>query len=131
MPQTEKQRIGRIGEDAAADYYTAAGYEILARNAHEAHNEIDLIVRDDKCVVFVEVKTRTQRAHSSSRFGRPADAVDSGKRKRTVLAAESYLRAHPDEITGRQPRIDIIEVYLAPDGRVESILPFRNAFGAR
>ena len=57
--------------------------------------------------------------------------MDAGKRKRTVLAAEAYLREHP---TDRQPRIDVVEVYVgkAPDGTptVLSVLPFRNAFGA-
>lgn len=131
MPQTQKQRVGQIGENAAADWYKAEGYEIIARNVHESHQEIDLIARNDQSLVFVEVKTRTQSAGTSSRYGRPADAVDASKRRFTVLAAQRYLREHPDLAVGIQPRIDIIEVYLRPDGSVERVRPFRNAFGAR
>jgi hypothetical protein len=58
--------------------------------------------------------------------------VDRGKRQRTVLAAEAFLRAHPTE---KQPRIDVAEVYLSltADGKVQvtDIITFRNAFGAR
>ncbi len=128
---TDRQLLGRLGEDAAARLYMRAGYRVVGRNLHESRNEIDLILENDTSLVFVEVKTRTQTPGARARFGRPACAVDAGKRRRTVLAAEAYLRAHP---TDRQPRIDVVEVYVgkAPDGTptVLSVLPFRNAFGA-
>lgn len=127
-----RQRNGRMGEDAAVALYESRGYTVLARNVREAHNEIDFVAEDDTSLVFVEVKTRTARPGVPSRYGRPARAVDSGKRQRTVLAAEAYLREHP---TGKQPRIDVVEVYLshAADGeaQVTDIITFRNAFGAR
>lgn len=127
-----RQRNGRMGEDAAVALYESRGYTVLARNVREAHNEIDFVAEDDTSLVFVEVKTRTARPGSPSRYGRPARAVDSGKRQRTVLAAEAYLREHP---TGKQPRIDVVEVYLShtADGeaQVTDIITFRNAFGAR
>ena len=109
---TERQALGRMGEDAAARLYTDAGYRVIERNRHESHNEIDLILENATSLVFVEVKTRTQSPGTRPRFGRPASAVDAGK----------------------QPRIDVVEVYVgkAPDGTptVLSVLPFRNAFGA-
>ena len=92
---TERQALGRMGEDAAARLYTDAGYRVIERNRHESHNEIDLILENATSLVFVEVKTRTQSPGTRPRFGRPASAVDAGKRKRTVLAAEAYLREHP------------------------------------
>ena len=94
---TERQALGRMGEDAAARLYTDAGYRVIERNRHESHNEIDLILENATSLVFVEVKTRTQSPGTRPRFGRPASAVDAGKRKRTVLAAEAYLREHPTD----------------------------------
>ncbi len=127
----DRQALGKLGEEAAAQLYIKAGYRVVERNRHESHNEIDLIAENDTSLVFVEVKTRTQHPGVRSRFGRPALAVDAGKRHRTVLAAESYLRTHP---TDRQPRIDVVEVYIgkSPDGTptILSVLSFRNAFGA-
>lgn len=123
--------LGRLGEDAAAALYERAGYTISARNHRESHNEIDLIAEDQHSIVFIEVKTRTQKPGIRTRYGRPARAVDAGKRQRTVLAAEAYLRAHP---TDKHPRIDVVEVYLGrtPDGSptILEVVPYRNAFGA-
>ncbi len=130
--KTSRQLSGRIGEDAVARYYEDQGFAIIARNVHESHNEIDLIVSDATHLVFVEVKTRHGAYGACSRYGRPAAAVDKAKRSRTVEAAQSYLRKHPTEL---QPRIDVVEVYLTRrvDGyeEVGHVVQIRNAFGAR
>ncbi len=138
--KTEKQIAGYTGETAVAQRYIAEGYTVIGRNVHMSHNELDLILRNETHIVFVEVKTRHARPQVRSRYGRPADAVDRGKRARTVAAAQSYLREHRDELTAYdpplQPRIDVAEVYLSKpaDGGADEILEikiFRNAFGAR
>jgi putative endonuclease len=132
MTATEKQRLGRIGEDAVALRYTRVGYTVEARNQHQSHNEIDLILKSDSHLVFVEVKTRHAVAGVRTRYGRPADAVTPAKRARIVEAARAYLREHPTDL---QPRIDVAEVYVTrrADGtdEVTQILIFPNAFGAR
>ena len=107
--KTHRQRIGRIGEDAVTRRYAEMGFSVVARNLHMGHNEIDLILQSDTYLVFVEVKTRHAIPNSPSRYGRPAAAIDKGKRERMRKAAEEYLRAHP---TPLQPRIDVAEVYL-------------------
>ena len=135
-PTSAKQQTGKLGEDATAQYYQSLGYKILERNYRVRHYELDLIAATETELAFVEVKTRHSRYGARSRYGRPADAVDSQKRARTVAAAESYIRTHREKLpTGIQPRIDIAEVYmtLSADGReeVERVVVFRNAFGAR
>ncbi len=129
---TDRQIYGKLGEDAAAAYYVSHGYTVVARNLHVAHNELDLIVENETHLVFVEVKSRHQAYGEESRFGRPASAVTRDKRMRTVNAAKGYLREHH---TYKQPRIDIVEVYLRrnADGThaVEQVVPFHNAFGAK
>ncbi len=135
-PKTDRQRIGRLGEDEAARYYEAEGYTVIGRNVHISHNEIDLIVQNETHIVFVEVKTRHSIPGIRSRYGRPADAVDRAKRARTVEAVEAYLRANREHFPPlTQPRIDVVEVYIfrRADGRDEigEVKAFRNAFGAR
>ena len=47
---------GHWGEAMAAEYLRKKRYEIIACNYHTRFGEIDLIARDRKTVVFVEVK---------------------------------------------------------------------------
>lgn len=134
MPNTEKQIIGKIGEQLAADFLLKDGYSIVAQNVHLSKNEIDIIAEDRDFIVFVEVKTRTCLYPESGEYGIPSRAVDVGKRKNTVKAARDYLFEH---YTQKQPRIDVIEVYLL-EQKEPTLTPtpikinhIRNAFDAR
>jgi putative endonuclease len=95
------QRVGKWGEQAAADYLTAQGYEIMARNVRTPYGEIDLIAHKDDFTIFVEVKART-----SSSLGPPEIAVTPRKRQHMVDCAEHY--AQQNEIDHWQ--IDVIAV---------------------
>lgn len=134
MPSTDKQILGRLGEDLAADFLIKEGYRILERNRHIGKNEIDIIAEDENFLVIVEVKTRSCLYPESNGFGIPSRAVDADKRKNTVTAARSYLATH---YTEKQPRIDVIEVYLL-EQKEQMLTPkpikinhIRNAFDAR
>lgn len=134
MPVTDKQMIGKLGEELAADFLRNEGYTIVTQNVHLGKQEIDIIAEDNDFFVFVEVKTRTCLYPESGAFGIPARAVDISKRKNTVTAARNYLHAN---YTEKQPRIDVIEVYLLEqkDGLLNpkpiKINHIRNAFDAR
>jgi putative endonuclease len=112
--------------------YAEMGFAVVARNLHVSRNEIDLILRSETHLVFVEVKTRHASSESRTRFGRPAAAIDKDKRARMRKAAEDYLREHP---TPLQPRIDVAEVYVnrLPDGTetVAEIKLFPAAYAGR
>lgn len=84
MP-TPKQ-VGIDGEDIAAAWYEARGYQILARNWRCRLGELDLIVRQGRRVVFCEVKHRT-----SVRFGTPAEAITRDKKQRIRHLAARWL----------------------------------------
>lgn len=103
-----KLQIGRRGEDLAAEYLQNAGYTIKARNFHVSHDEIDIVAEDEKYIVFAEVKSRAQTL-SNQRYGCPASAVGYTKKQKLIRAAEEYMRR---EKPGKQPRIDVIEVYF-------------------
>lgn len=86
--------LGRRGERAAEKYLRRHGYRIVTRNFRAAGAEIDLIAMDGDTLVFVEVKTRRNRA-----AGAPEEAVDARKQSRMRRAAEvlpsAILRATP------------------------------------
>ncbi len=134
MPKTNKQIIGSLGERLAVDFLIKDGYTITAQNVHLGRNEIDIIAENNDYIVFVEVKTRTCKYPESGEYGIPASAVDSDKRKNTVKAARDYLYSHYIQ---KQPRIDVIEVYLLEQKeplltpKPIKINHIRNAFDAR
>jgi putative endonuclease len=102
--EAEHLRLGREGERIAARYLRRHGFKILYRNYEPPHGgEIDLVCREGKTLVFVEVKTRAPGG-----MGRPADAVDAAKEEAIIRGAESWLRllGNPDIPV----RLDIVEV---------------------
>ncbi|MBA4148105.1 MAG: YraN family protein [Verrucomicrobia bacterium] len=111
---------GALGEKAARKHLQKSGFKFLTANFRSKRGEIDLIFRDDDCLVFVEVKTR-----SSEDWTRPAAAVNAKKQKLLSGCAMDYLKLL------RRPQIkmrfDIVEVLLQ-DGRVHEVRHISNAF---
>jgi putative endonuclease len=98
-----RQRLGAAGEDRAAAWYREAGYEVVARNWRCRDGELDLVVRNQRTVVFCEVKTR-----SSDRFGVPAEAVTPAKQRRIRALAAHFLREH--QLSAANLRFDVAAV---------------------
>jgi len=65
-----RDELGRRGEDEAARYLRGIGYRIIARREKVLRGDIDIIALDDRTVVFVEVRSRTDTAH-----GHPVETV--------------------------------------------------------
>jgi putative endonuclease len=116
----EHLRRGELGERAAKKFLQKAGLKFLAANFRSVRGEIDLVFRDDDCLVFVEVKTR-----SSEEWSRPADAVDARKKKLLSQTALDYLRLLKNPEV--KFRFDIVEVLLA-EGAVREIRHLPNTF---
>lgn len=111
---------GALGERAARAHLKKLGLKFLTANFRSDRGEIDLIFRDQDCLVFVEVKAR-----SSEDWTRPAAAVDARKRRLLSQCALDYLKLlkHPQV----KIRFDIVEVLLA-DGEVSEIRHLPNTF---
>ena len=77
---------GQRAEQHAEALLERAGLRIVERNYRCRGGEIDLLMRDGDCLVFVEVRYRTD-----SRFGGALGSVDQRKQRRLILAAEHYL----------------------------------------
>lgn len=105
----ERQARGRQAEDAARAHLSHAGLRGVASNANYRGGELDLVMRDGDCIVFVEVRYRR-----SSAFGGAAASVDSGKRRKLVLAAQLFLAEHR-EYTHSPCRFDVVEASGNPD----------------
>lgn len=122
--------IGRLGEAYAAKFLKKQGYRILEKNKHQSHNEIDLIVSDKQYLVFVEVKARSVSEDLYLSYGSPASAVDRAKQRRTIQAAQAYLSTCGKREKQKQPRMDVIEVFLEKEThRLLKINHIVNAFG--
>ena len=82
---------GREAEGRAAAYLASCGLREISRNFRVRGGEIDLIFRDGKVLVFVEVRQR-----SRSDFGGAAASITTGKQRRIILAAQHYLAGQPE-----------------------------------
>ncbi len=116
----EHLRRGELGERAAEKHLRKLGMKYLTRNFRSDRGEIDLIFRDDDCLVFVEVKTR-----SSEEWGRPAAAVDARKKRLISQTALDYLRLIKNPEV--KIRFDIVEVLLS-NGEVREVRHLPNTF---
>ena len=99
--------LGAWGEALAAEYLRKKRYQMVAAGFHSRFGEIDLIVKDRKYLVFVEVKLR-----KNADFAQAMEYVDRRKQDRIRMTASIYLSQNP---TVLQPRFDVIEIY-APEG---------------
>jgi putative endonuclease len=109
MKDTSKA-VGSKGEDLAVQYLKRKGFKVIERNYHCSAGEIDLIAREGKTLVFVEIKAR-----SSSEFGLPQDAVDRFKQRKMIEAARYYLAER--HLTEDIPaRFDVVAIHLKPAG---------------
>lgn len=106
---------GEIGEEIACKYLIKKRYKILDRNFKNSIGEIDIIAKDKKEIVFVEVKSRT-----TIEFGEPKEAVNNFKQQKIHNVALCYLKLK--KLEDVSIRFDVVEVL---DGEVNHI---KNAF---
>lgn len=100
----EHNDLGKRGEDLAAKMLRKKGYTILERNWRFGDMEVDIIARKDKCIVFAEVKTR-----SDDGWMYPEEAVDQKRRQRMKQVANAYVKYRRIDL---DVRYDIVAVVL-------------------
>ena len=116
----DRQALGRWGEDLAVRHLHAQGLEVVDRNWRCRDGELDIVARDGRCLVFVEVKAR-----SGTGYGEPAEAVSPRKARRIHALAAKWLAEHRPE--GRwDVRFDVVSV-LRTRG-LPQVLHLRGAF---
>ena len=110
MPDA-RRLLGALGEAAIARELEARGVRVVARNARTRYGELDLIGRDDRGHVFVEVKTRRRGSFVSA-----AEAVDGRKLARLRALALAWAGEH--HIRGR---VRLVVAAVTVDGAGMSV----------
>ena len=115
---------GNTVETLAAAYLMRNGYEILARNYAYRGGELDIVAREGKTVVFVEVKSVW-----SSGEGNPAARVNTRKQRKIWNTACHFLHTQKDKIPegfDTPCRFDVLSIraYKTP----KDFSHYKNAF---
>ncbi len=98
---------GPEAEDLACKHLQDQGLRLLKRNFCTKRGEIDLIMQDKSCVVFVEVRFRR-----SSRYGSAEESISPSKCRRLNAAALAYLQR---SVQGENTPARFDAVAISPD----------------
>ncbi len=116
---TDKIQTGKHGEDLAVDHLKREGYRIIKRNYRCVFGEIDIVARDEKTLVFVEVRSR-----KTNRYGNPRESVGLSKKMKISKIALNYLKEK--QFQNSHARFDVIAIKMLPDGNKVELI--KNAF---
>ena len=117
----QHNELGKQGEAIAREFLLQKGYKVIESNWRYRRAEIDLIVKSEDTLIFVEVKTR-----SSNFFGDPEEAVTAKKEALITEAAIAYMRQVDYEWA---VRFDILEVIITSSEQYK-VVHIEDAFFA-
>jgi putative endonuclease len=116
----DRQEVGKLGEKAAQKFLKKRGYRIRETGFRCRHGEIDIIAQKKDCLVFVEVRTK-----SNPDFGTPEESITQAKKERLIASALTYTTTHQD--IPPLWRIDFVGVELDDKGKPKRIELIENA----
>jgi putative endonuclease len=121
-----RRRTGAIAEDYVASRLAAAGWEIVERNARTRYGELDIVARDGRTLVFIEVKG----ARQGTQFGpeRPILSIDRRKQQRVRRLATAWMSERRDQPRCEGIRFDAVGVTLDRVGRAVHVDYVKGAF---
>lgn len=111
----ERQATGRQAEQLACRHLTRHGLTLITSNYRCKHGEIDLIMRHDDMVVFIEVRYRRH-----ARYGSALESVTPVKQQRLIRTARHWLQHNLHEHT-KAMRFDVISLQPQHDNQPEVI----------
>ena len=111
---------GKWGESLALEFLLQNEYTAVDRGYRSRFGEIDLIVRNDEYLVFVEVKLRR-----NAKFAQAREFVGKSKQDKLRATAEIWLSKNETQL---QPRFDVIEIYAPNEQKTPEIIHIENAF---
>lgn len=115
MMRASRALLGQAGEHHARRFLEAKGFTFIAANWRCRHGELDLVMQDGACLVFVEVKTR----HGEG-AGRAEESISMAKAQRILAAAEAFVSEHPN-VSSLVWRVDLVALTLTDRGTVSRI----------
>jgi putative endonuclease len=120
--QLRRQR-GRDAEALAAEYLSARGLEVLARNIRCKGGELDLLCRDGEVLVVVEVRQRSRHDYGG------ALASVTWRKRRKIIRATRYLLKTAPRWRNALLRFDVIGLQGLPE-RAPELEWVKDAFRA-
>ncbi len=130
MPIFKKQQslsLGKRGEKAALNYLKKQNYKILATNffnpVGRRLGEIDIVAKDGRDWVFVEVKTRK---NNSGKLILPEESINRLKLRKLNKIAGFYLSKN--KLVNAPYRFDAITVLADPEKNQASLRHIKNIF---
>jgi putative endonuclease len=118
-----RQHLGQLGERLALAHLERLGYRLVAANHRTRFGELDLVVRDDHTLVFVEVKTRR-----SQRPDRHWERLDERKRAQVRRMAAAWLAETPNRPHAEDLRFDAVGITIGPRGDLVALEHLEAAF---
>lgn len=113
------RETGNLGEGYAKEYLINNGYNILSTNYRCKLGEIDIIVKKENYIIFIEVKYRKTLS-----YGYPREAVNYKKQCKIRKVASMYINTH--NISNSDFRFDVIEILNT--NNKNTIEHIKNAF---
>ncbi|TQR36450.1 YraN family protein [Brevibacillus brevis] len=110
-----RRLLGQRGEQLAEGYLVNKGFRIVERNVRTKRGEMDLIALDGKCLVFIEVRTR-----SSQSFGTAGESITWKKKQKLRELAIEYLQKSAQPIPTF--RFDVIAIYIGASTQGEDFM---------
>jgi len=102
--KTTSRELGKQGEDFAAHLLMNHGLKLLQQNVNFRVGELDLVMKDEDYLVFVEVRRR-----KSDKFGGALGSITASKQKKLTRAALVYLQRN--NLVDKVPcRFDLVAI---------------------
>ena len=129
MGDDPRRRLGARGEELASRHLEARGFEVVERNFRTRYGELDMVARNDRFLVFCEVKTRIVRVSDAGAALGPLAAIGPRKQRQVRAMAREWLAT--GALDGSRPpelRFDAIGVSFDAGGRLLSLEHLEAAF---
>lgn len=114
-----KQQLGRHYEKQACLFLQANGLRLIAQNHSSRHGELDLIMQDDQCLVFIEVRYR-----QNVLYGDAISSITKNKQEKVIKAAYNWMQQLNIDIEKVEFRFDVFAI------TGQDQLWLKNAFSA-
>ena len=117
----ERQVTGEWGEEHAEKHLRKThGMRVLDRRWRKGHGELDLIMRQGRVMVFVEVRVRTSAAQALATYR----SIGRGKWRVLRRTAIAYLRQCPWR--PEAVRFDVVGIRRTEEGKLIDVTHWEN-----
>lgn len=100
-----RKKIGDLAEQKACEYLQAHGLKLIIKNYRCVYGEVDLIMRDDQDIVFIEVRSRTNTGYGSA-----IESINKNKQKKIMGTSIRFLQQR-NWLNKVNSRFDVIGIH--------------------